>query len=162
MNPVPRPLVQRPSCPARREANEAIAAATPIRLAPEPDALENAILLGDHETTGPLPIGFPFDLFGVRYTHFDLSSDGFLGFGWGSARGPHHLTLGGANAGPLGAGLLAFELRGAAPRRRLVVSFAGAPRPGGRFAGHAAAQIILHERTGMIEIHGAPVGSEGG
>ena len=155
MNHVDGSSAQSPRSGGRRETREVIVARTSLRSAPEPDALANALFLGDHETTGPLPLGFEYDLFGVSYTHFDLSTDGFIRFGTGSIHGHHYVTLGGSDARPLGAGLLAFEVRGAAPRRRLVVSFATVPRSSEMVNRCPVFQIILHERTGMIEMYGA-------
>jgi hypothetical protein len=109
------------------------------------------LLLGEHETTGPLPVGFEFEHFGATYDHFDLSTDGFIGFGSGSYRGRVDAclqldTVGGYR---LGRGRVAYEVRGRAPRRRLIVSFADL-----RLA-HATLQLIVYERTGMIEVHGS-------
>ena len=114
----------------------------------EPDATSNAIVLGEHETTGPLPVGFEFERLGERYDHFDLSTDGFVRFGSGSCHGgrDNRLRLGGEARSGLGRGRVTYEMRGSAPRRRLVVSFAG---PG---ALPATLQLIVYERTGIVEI----------
>jgi len=120
--------------------------------APEPDATANAILLGEHETTGPLPVGFEFERVGTRYDHFDLSTDGFVRFGGGSCHGgrDNRLPLGAGTRSRLGGGRVTYEIRGSAPRRRLVVSFAelGVLR--------AALQLIVYERTGIVEVRGGP------
>jgi len=115
--------------------------------APEPDATANAIVLGEHETTGPLPVGFEFERFGARYDHFDLSTDGFVKFG-GSCHGGRddRIPLGADTRSRLGGGRVTYEMRGGAPRRRLVVSFA---RPG---VLPATLQLVVHERTGIIEV----------
>jgi hypothetical protein len=116
--------------------------------APEPDATANAIALNEHETTGPLPVGFEFERLGTRYDHFELSTDGFVRFG----RGPSHedwdnrLPLGTGARNRLGGGWVTYEMRGSAPRRRLVVSFAG---QGER---RARLQLIVYERTGIVEV----------
>jgi len=114
---------------------------------PEPDATANPIALGEHETTGPLPVGFEFERFGTRYDHFDLSTDGFVRFGRGSYHGErdNRLPLGADARSRLGGGRLTYEMRGSAPRRRLVVSFAGPALP-------ATLQLIVHERTGIVEV----------
>jgi hypothetical protein len=116
--------------------------------APEPDATGNPIALGEHETTGPLPVGFEFERCGTRYDHFDLSTDGFVRFGRGSYHGEmdHRLPLGADARSRLGGGRVTYEMRGSAPRRRLVVSFAG---PG---VLPATLQLIVYERTGIVEV----------
>jgi hypothetical protein len=115
--------------------------------APEPDATANAVLLGEHETTGLLPVGFEFERFGVRYEHFDLSTDGFVCFGGpclGGIEGCLRLDAEGPNR--LGGGRLAYEVRGSAPRRRLVLSFT---RQGAR---RTTLQLVVYERTGIVEV----------
>ena len=116
--------------------------------APEPAPTANAVTLNEHETSGPLPVGFEFERFGVQYDRFDLSTDGFVRFGSegyrSSGEGCVSLEIGGR--GSLGRGRLAYEVRGSAPRRRLVVSFAG------QGARRAALQVVVYERTGMVGV----------
>lgn len=121
--------------------------------APEPDATANAIVLGEHETTGPLPVGFEFERVGTRYDHFDLSTDGFVKFGSGSCQGDrdNRLPLGAGARSGLGGGRVTYEMRGNAPRRRLVVSFAG------QGVLRVTLQLIVYERTGIIEVRDGPV-----
>jgi hypothetical protein len=115
--------------------------------APEPEATANTIVLGEHETTGPLPVGFEFERFGARYDHFDFSTDGVVRFGSSYHGGRDDcLRLGTDARGWLGGGRITYEMRGSAPRRRLVVSFA---KPG---ALRASLQLIVYERTGIIEV----------
>jgi len=125
--------------------------------APEPDATANAILVGEHETTGPLPVGFEFEPFGVRYDRFELSTDGFIGFGSGSHHGGGdcRLPIGADARSRLGGGRVTYEVRGSAPRRRLVVSFAelGVLR--------ATLQLVVYERTGIVEVREEPGQSVG-
>ena len=124
---------------------------------PEPEATRNAIILDEHDTTGPLPVGFEFERFGMRYDHFDLSSDGFVMFGSGTyPRGCDScLPFGPGARSRLGGGQVAYEVRGRAPRRRLVVSFA---EPGVR---RPVLQLVVHERTGIIEVSAGPTQSLG-
>jgi hypothetical protein len=119
---------------------------------PEPDATANAIVLGEHETTGPLPVGFEFERSGARYDHFDLSTDGFIRFGSGSHHGggDDRLAIGADDRSRLGGGRVTYEMRGGAPRRRLVVSFAELG------VGRAALQLIVYERTGIVEVREEP------
>jgi len=141
-----------------------------IQFAPEPDPTANIVELGEGETTGPLPLGFEFEFFGVRYTLFDLSSEGFLTFGTSSSPGcsgpyprtrfipldadlKNFIALGWADACPPGRRHVAYEVRGAGQRRRLVVSLTGVPASPDVGLGTMTAQLVLHERTGMIDVH---------
>ena len=115
---------------------------------PEPEATANPMFLGEHDTTGPLPVGFEFEHSGSTYDHFDLSTDGFIGFRSASVPGGIDacLPLDAVGTCRLGGGHVAYEVRGSAPRRRLVVSFADL-----RLL-RATLQLIVYERTGMIEV----------
>jgi hypothetical protein len=115
---------------------------------PEPEATANALFLGEHQTTGPLPVGFVFEHSGARYDHFDLSTDGFIGFGSGPYPGGvgARLPLEAVGGSRLGGGRVAYEVRGSAPRRRLVLSFADLRLR------QATLQLVVYERTGMIQV----------
>ena len=120
--------------------------------APEPDPTANAMVLGEHETTGPLPVGFGVERAGVRYDHFDLSTDGFIRFGNGSVHGGSdtRLQLAADDRSRLGGGRVGYEMRGSAPRRRLVVSFTESGRLRARL------QLVVYERTGIVEVREGP------
>jgi hypothetical protein len=113
----------------------------------EAEVTANAIRLGEHETTGLLPVGFEFERQGARYDHFDVSTDGFITF----ARGPRHGDRPARvrlleDWTRFGKGRVTYEVRGMAPRRRLVVSLAEeGPRA-------ATLQVTVHERTGIVEV----------
>jgi len=132
----------------------------PIQFAPEPDPTAHVVDLSEDQTTGPLPLGFEFEFFGVRYSWFDLSSDGFMTFGthW-SPFIPlnddlnNFIALGWTDVCPLSRRQVAYEVRGAAQRRRLVLSLSGAPASPKDGLGRMTAQLVLHERTGMIDIY---------
>jgi hypothetical protein len=126
--------------------------------------------LSEDQATGPLPIGFEFELFGVRYTWFDLSSDGFMTFGTDrlprcsdsypkgcfiplSSDLSNFIALGWTDAYPFAQSKVGYEVRGAPGRRRLVLSFAGIPAADNFRLGAMIAQLVLHERTGMIDVH---------
>lgn len=114
---------------------------------PEAEVRVHSIWLAEHETTGPIPVGFEFEQFGTSYDHFDVSSDGFIAF----ARGPRRAGLPARvslvpEGTPLGGGRVTYEVRGLAPRRRLLVSLAEAGPPG------ATLLMTVHERTGIVEI----------
>ena len=127
-----------------------------IQLTPEPDPIAHTLELCPDQTTGPLPLGFEFELFGVRYTWFELSSDGFMTFGpepsdWRpdclrptrfipiDVERNNFIALGVADTVPAGPRPVAYEVRGAPGRRRLVLSL-------------GEARVMLHERTGMIDV----------
>jgi hypothetical protein len=141
-----------------------------IRFAPEPVPTANIVDLGEDGTTGPLPIGFEFELFGTRYSWFDLSSEGFMTFGalsFPGCPGSHprsrfiplnadlnnFIALGWADGCALSRRQVAYEVRGAAQRRRLVVSVTLVPTSPENGPGTTIAQLVLHERTGMIDVH---------
>lgn len=129
----------------------------------------NALQLFEHQTTGPLPVGFEFELFGIRYTWFDVSWDGFLMFGKvplpalpvpaGSRFLPlneelnNFLALGWNDRWPLGPREIAYEVREAAQRRRLVLSITAVQRHAGAGGPPTATQLVFYERTGMIDVH---------
>lgn len=142
-----------------------------IQYAPEPGPTENQIDLGCAGTTGPRSLGFQFEFFGVRYSWFDLSSDGFMMFGvessafWPGSRPGRRfipmnrdlnnfLSLGWAQTCPTNRVRIAHELRGPTGRRRMVLSLTGVPPVGGP-VNPVTGQLILRERTGMIEVHTA-------
>lgn len=132
-----------------------------IRFAPEPAPAANMTDLSEGQTTGPMPLGFEFEFFGVRYTCFDLSADGFMTFGTHprrcfiplSADLDNFIALGWTDGCTPGRRQVAYEVRGAAPRRRLILSFTLVPQSAESGLETMTAQLVLHERTGMIDIH---------
>ncbi len=141
----------------------------PIQFAPEPDPTTNVVDLGQEQSTGPLPLGFEFEFFGSRYTLFDLSSErdaraplvswllrfprsSFLPLNV-SADLNGFIALGWADGCPSGQTQVAYEVRGLPHRRRLVISFTRIPPLPQDGVGTMTAQLILHERTGMIDVH---------
>lgn len=137
------------------------ATAMPIQFAPEPAPTQHVVDLGEDQTTGPLPIGFEFEFFGRRYSWFDLSSGGFMTFGTDpggsfiplSADLNNFIALGWGDGCPPGPRQVAYETRGVPQRRLLVLSFAGIPASSDAGSGPLSAQLVLHERTGMIDVH---------
>ena len=140
-----------------------------IQLAPEPDPSAHTMELRPDQTTGPLPLGFEFELFGVRYTWFELSSDGFITFGPDpapcrpdclrpsrfiplDAERHNFIALGVAETPPAGRRLVAYEVRGAPGRRRLVLSLSEVPAGPQRSPEPTGVRLMLHERTGMIDV----------
>jgi hypothetical protein len=147
------------------------AVAMTIQYAPEAAPSANVVDLSDDQTTGPLSLGFQFEFFGARYSWFDLSAEGFVKFGvesrtlWpGSRPGrrfipmnrelDNFLALGWAQSRTIHRVRVAYELRGPEGRRRMVLSMTGVPPRADRL-GVVVGQLILRERTGMIEVHTA-------
>ncbi len=113
----------------------------------ESEVVTNSILLGEHETTGLLPVGFEFERQGTRYDHFDVSTEGFITFVRGTRRAspPGHVRL--VDERPrIGGGRVTYGVLGTAPRRRLVV-FLTEDCPLS-----ATVQVTVHERTGIVEV----------
>jgi hypothetical protein len=144
--------------------------ATSIQFAPEPEPTANIVELVEGQTTEPLPLGFEFEFFGVRYTRFDLSSDGFMTFGTPSLPGSadsrpgiafiplnadlnNFIALGWTVGCQLRSTQVAYEVRGAAQRRRLVLSLSGIRASPEEGFETMTAQVVLHERTGMIDVY---------
>jgi hypothetical protein len=107
-----------------------------------------SMILGEHETTGLLPVGFEFEWNGARYDRFGLSTDGFLMFGRGgrNSGARARVPLPGQNGGNLRGGCVTYEVQGNAPRRRLTVSLAEAGPSSGTL------EIAVNERTGIVEV----------
>ena len=141
-----------------------------IPFAPEPVPTRNTIDLAEEQTTGPLALDFEFEFFGVDYTWFDLSSNGFITFGtdsspccYNSAQGgsfipvnedlSNFMALGCVDVFPPGRRRAGYEVRGTGERRRLVLSFSTIPGTAEAYGRGMTTQVILHERTGMIDVH---------
>ena len=160
-------LKARPPVPGPRRGT---VMAMSIQFAPESEPTANTLELHERQTTGPLAIGFEFELFGVCYTRFELSSNGFIAFGTDSSPCCRHFSQP-LSFRPVNEDLrkfigrwyidafppvplrIAYEVRGNAQRRRLVLSFTTIPGAAEVEKRTLTAQLILHERTGMIESH---------
>ena len=142
------------------------ATATAIDFAPELGPFSNVVPLGDDQTSGLQPIGFEFAFFGIGYTEFNISSNGFMGFDAGMSNGccsgrvipsadgiDNIVAVAWTDLFPPGGGVISYETRGRAPRRRLIVSFEQLgwfPEVG---VNRVTAQVILYEQKNLIEIH---------
>ena len=124
------------------------------------------LFMTDDSQQGPFSIGFNFCFFGQTYTQFWIGSNGWISFSAGQPTTFTTQTIPTGNAlvprncimGPwqdwhpgLG-GQIRYQVQGAAPCRRLVVSWIGVPMyscTGNQGTFH----IILHESTNVIENH---------
>jgi hypothetical protein len=153
-----------------RRLRSGSAIAMSIRFAPEPVPTRNTIDLDEEQTTGPLPLNLEFEFFGVHYTWFDLSLNGFITFGTDSSRDCYNcpqgsrfiplnedlsnfMALGCIDALPPGKRRIAYEVRGTAGRRRLVLTFTAIPGTPVLHGQGMTAQVVLYERTGMVDVH---------
>ena len=131
------------------------------------------VSLSDDQVSGTLPIGFSFNFFGVNYTDFYISSNGFISFTAGvsngccsgltipSADGVDNIIAWGWNdLYPPGSGTITYETVGVAPNRMLLVTFTSQWHC---CSGPAinTGQIILYETTNVIEIHNGEITSDG-
>jgi hypothetical protein len=113
----------------------------------EIETMANSVWLREHETTGPLPVGFEFERQGARYDHFDVSTEGFIAFAQGAGRAASRARVRLLEErAQLGGGLVHYEVRGMAPRRRLVVLLTAAGPQSGML------QVTVHERTGIVDV----------
>ena len=112
----------------------------------EREAETRSIVLGEHETTGLLPVGFEFEWQGARYDCFGLSTDGFMVFAYGGRDGRVRTWVPLLEQGRLGGGCMTYQVRGSAPRRRLAVLLALTGPVRGTL------EIAVHERTGIVEV----------
>jgi hypothetical protein len=140
-----------------------------IQFAPEPNPTANTLDLEEEQSTGPLALNFEFEFFGVHYSWFDLSTQGFITFGADSlpscnptqrnrfiplnADLSNFIALGCMDVIPPGPMRIAYEVRGNAQRRRLVLSFTAIPTAPVIDEPRLTAQVVLHERTGMIDVY---------
>ncbi|MBL4624877.1 MAG: hypothetical protein JKY42_07035, partial [Flavobacteriales bacterium] len=134
----------------------------------------SVINLSDDEVSANLPIGFSFDFFGVSYTDFFISSNGFISFqddGSGCCSGqnvpdagvPNNLiAFAWTDLDPQSgaAGDFDYLTLGIAPNRILVVNCNAVEHIGG--ASTVTAQVLLYEATGIIEIHTTDMPNDGG
>jgi hypothetical protein len=152
-------VLEKQEKPVRIEAT-----ADPIDYAPEAGPFANLVTLSDDATSGLLSIGFEFEFFGNTYTEFNISSNGFIGFDAGMPNGccsgrliPSDdgindiIAVAWTDLNPSAGGQVAYETRGVAPDRRLIVSFDQVPWFGG--VGIVTSQVILYEGSNNIEIH---------
>jgi len=131
------------------------------------------VVLGDDQVSGNLPIGFTFNFFGVTYTDFYISSNGFITFSNGGSSGccsgyllptfdgvENVICWGWNDLYPPGSGTITYETIGTAPTRKLLVTFTDQWHCCSGPAVNTA-QIVLSESTNIIEIHSTVVTNDG-
>ncbi len=131
------------------------------------DMIGTPVFLKDDEVSQALPIGFSFSFFGTYYTHFYISSNGFIGFDENMPDGccsgqlvpnpqpPNNLiAFAWEDLAPDLGGTISYGTVGTAPNRRLIVrfdsvahfSFGGPVDP-------VTGRIELHESDGRVVIY---------
>ena len=151
-----------------RSVSAAGATATSIPFDPEPGPFANAVPSCDDCLFEGLPIGFSFTFFGNAYTAFNISTNGFLGFGSGLHPGccaggnipsddgiNNIIAAAWTDLDTRSGGTVSYETRGRAPNRFLVVSYSSVPWYPEIGTNRVTTQIILYEGTNVIEIHTA-------
>ena len=122
------------------------------------------VLLDDDEVSDALPVGFSFNFYGIDYTNFYISSNGFITFNsdadddWYEAmilpdiEMPNNLiAMAWSDINPEAGGTIRYSTTGTAPNRVLVVEFNEVPQ----YADNnpITTQVQLYEGTNLIEIH---------
>jgi gliding motility-associated-like protein len=132
---------------------------------PNPYNTGTFVSMSDDSQTGPFPIGFNFEFFGVCYTDFYIGSNGWVAFSpqpvtytsasipSTSGTVPKNCIMGpwqDWHPGIAGGPYINYQVLGSAPFRRLVVSWNNCPMYSctttlGTF------QIVIYETTNIIE-----------
>ncbi len=128
------------------------------------------VFLADDQISAAQPIGFDFNFYGTNYSHFYISSNGFITFNAGSSDGccsglfiPHYTTnpsnliaFAWDDLYPPGNGSIDYFTTGVSPSRKLIVNFTNIPACCNSVP-KVSSQIILYEGTNIIEIHSSSV-----
>lgn len=127
------------------------------------------VSLGDDQYSSALPIGFTFNFFGIDYTDFYISSNGFIGFTAGLSSGccsgqslPNNSAtsnliafawndLDPGNGGQPSINLVQYTTVGTAPNRKMVMEFYNVDHYSS--GNNVTVQVHLYETTNIIEIH---------
>jgi hypothetical protein len=135
------------------------------------------VSLSDDQFSAALPIGFTFNFFGVDYTNFHISSNGFIGFTTGTSSGccsgqsipsasaPNNLIafawddLDPGNGGQPTTNLVQYTTVGVAPNRKMVMEFYNVDHYSS--GNNLTAQVHLYETTNIIEIHTITMPNDG-
>ncbi|MDX1555632.1 MAG: IPTL-CTERM sorting domain-containing protein [Xanthomonadales bacterium] len=132
-----------------------------------------AVVLGDDQVSGALPIGFEFDFFGLGYTEVYVGSNGFVTFDAGSPSGccsgqtlpnpssPNNLVaLFWEDLDPPEGGTIRYQTLGVAPNREFVVGYYGIQHfPNGNAV---TMELILRESSNIVELQYQDAPTDGG
>ena len=132
------------------------------------------IPLGDDQVSGPIPLGFTFNYYGVGYANVHVSSNGFLTFLPAQSDGcctgapiPNPFGPNGIVAGwwedllpGVAAGTVNFQIVGSEPQRVFIVQFGNVRHFGGGTP--VTFQFKLFEADHSIEVHYASAATDGG
>lgn len=137
---------------------------TPVTFAPLSTNAGISVPLTDESVSPALPIGFPFKFYGIDYTEFYISSNGFITFdaftGPGCCSGQvlpnfnalkNLIALAWEDLDPSLGGTISYYTTGTSPNRKLVVTFDNIQHYQGGDA--VTTQAILYETSNKIEIH---------
>ncbi|MCC7303553.1 MAG: gliding motility-associated C-terminal domain-containing protein [Bacteroidia bacterium] len=134
-----------------------------IPYAPDPFNVGTAVALTDDSQTGLIPLPFPFCYYGTVYNTFVIGSNGWVGFSattstWvitnpipdASGSSPRNCIMGPwQDINPGVGGQVRYQVYGATPCRRLVVSWYQVPMYS--CGTPATQQIVLYETTNIID-----------
>lgn len=132
-----------------------------------------ALNLADDEMAGPFSIGFAFEYYGIAYTDFYISSNGFVSFSGddegccsgqtipGAATPNNMIAFAWEDLNPAGGGDVQYFVSGSAPNRVLVVEFEDVPHYGSS-SKRVTAQVHLYESIHVVDIHTTEMSSDGG
>lgn len=135
-----------------------------IPFAPLPTTAGINVSLTDESVSAALPVGFSFKFYGIDYTQFYISANGFLTFdpftGAGCCAGqylPNYnfvknlIAFAWEDLNPGLGGSVTYYTTGTAPSRKLVVTFDNIQHYLG--GDPVTVQVILYETSNKIEIH---------
>ncbi len=136
----------------------------------------NFVSLSDDAMSSAVPIGFNFNFYGVNYSQFEISSNGFISFNLGTFQngccsggllpqpfGPTNIIAAAwEDLYPPGGGSVSYNTTGAPGSRVCVISW-DIPHYSGSYGYfNVTTQIHLYEGSNIIQIHTSQMNSDGG
>jgi hypothetical protein len=123
------------------------------------------VTLGNNQVSSALPIGFTFNFYGINYSSFYISSNGFITFNAGSGDGccmgsvlPNNdpsvsnlIAFCWNDLNPAAGGTISYFTTGTSPNRKLAVNFSNVPYATG--GSPMTAQLVLSESSNIVEIY---------
>ena len=136
------------------------------------DITGSTVSLSDDDVSSALSIGFAFNFYGVDYTNFYISSNGYITFSGGNEDGccsgdliptvglPNNLiAMVWEDLNPSAGGTVSYETIGTEPERKLIVEFDGVPF--WNTSSFVTTQLHLFEGSNRIEIHSTSIPADG-